>query len=101
MDRQAQDPSLVIAIVGACTSSDIGALNRWRTNQATGIALLMDAATWTYGSGELVAAGRLSAKIDATEMELRRNGWRVARVRRGDDLPALWSALGLRTGRIA
>ena len=102
VDRQAQEPSLVIAVVGACSSADISALNRWRTNHATGFALLMDAATWTYGSGDgETTAGRLRAKIDATELELRRNGWRVARVRRGDDLPALWSVLGLRTGRIA
>jgi uncharacterized protein (DUF58 family) len=102
VDRQAQEPSLVIAILGACSPADISALNRWRTNQATGIVLLMDAATWTYGSSDSAStAGRLSAKIDATELELRRNGWRVGRVRRGDDLPALWSALGLRTGRIA
>jgi uncharacterized protein (DUF58 family) len=102
VDRQAQEPSLVIAVVGACSSADISALNRWRTNQATGFALLMDASTWTYGSGDgETTAGRLRAKIDATELELRRNGWRVARVRRGDDLAALWSVLGLRTGRIA
>lgn len=102
VDRQAQEPSLVIAIVGACSDADLSALNRWRTNQATGLALLIDSATWTVGTDAGTGGtGRLTARIDATEMELRRNGWRVARVRRGDDLPSLWSSLGLRTGRIA
>jgi len=102
VDRQAQEPSLVIAIVGACTDADITALNRWRTNQATGLALLIDSATWTVGADAGTGGtGGLTARIDATEMELRRNGWRIARVRRGDDLLTLWSALGLRTGRIA
>ena len=32
-------------------------------------------------------AARLASAADATENELRRNGWRVARVRRGDHLP--------------
>ena len=50
VDRQAQEPSLVIAIVGACSDADITALNRWRTNQATGLALLIDSATWTLGT---------------------------------------------------
>ncbi|HEY3004474.1 MAG TPA: DUF58 domain-containing protein [Kribbellaceae bacterium] len=101
VDRQAVEPSLVIAILGACTPADIVALNRWRTAQATGIALLVDASSWaTEGDGGSGTA-RLRAGIDATELQLRGNGWRVARVRRGDRLPALWSALGLRSGRIA
>jgi uncharacterized protein (DUF58 family) len=101
VDRQAVEPSLVIAILGACTPADIVALNRWRTAQATGIALLVDASSWaTEGDGGSGTA-RLRARIDATELQLRGNGWRVARVRRGDRLPALWSALGLRSGRIA
>jgi hypothetical protein len=102
VDRQAQEPSLVIAIVGPCGDADISALNRWRTNQATGLALLIDSSTWTLGTESGTGGtARLKERIDGTEMELRRNGWRVARVRRGDDLPTLWSALGLRTGRIA
>ncbi len=101
VDRQAQDPSLVVAVVGACSAADIVALNRWRTNQATGLALLVDAATWTGESGTSSATERLRARIDTTELELRRNGWRVARVRRDDKLPTLWSTLGLRTGRIS
>ncbi|MFK4085863.1 DUF58 domain-containing protein [Kribbella sp. NPDC020789] len=101
VDRHAQEPSLVIAILGACTTDDITALNRWRTSQATGVALVLDAASWAVGADATEKAARLTAATDATENELRRNGWRVARVRRGDPLPTVWSGLGLRTGRIA
>ncbi|TDD58467.1 DUF58 domain-containing protein [Kribbella antibiotica] len=101
VDRHAQEPSLVIAILGACTGDDITALNRWRTSQATGVALLLDAASWAVGAEATEKAARLRAATDATENELRRNGWRVARVQRGDQLPTVWSGLGLRTGRIA
>jgi len=101
VDRHAQDPSLAIAILGACNSDDIIALNRWRTGQATGVALVLDAASWEVGAEGTEKVARLTAATDATEGELRRNGWRVARVRRGDHLPTVWSSLGLRSGRIA
>ncbi|GAA0625400.1 DUF58 domain-containing protein [Kribbella sandramycini] len=101
VDRFAQEPSLVIAIVGACGSDDITALNRWRTSQATGVAIVLDAASWAVGAEATDKAARLTAATDATEHELRRNGWRVARVRRGDQLATVWSGLGLRSGRIA
>ncbi len=101
VDRHAQDPSLVIAIVGALSSDDVTSLNRWRTSQAIGVALVLDAASWAVGAETTEKATRLSAAADATENELRRNGWRVVRVRRGDHLPTVWSGLGLRSGRIA
>jgi len=101
VDRQTHDPSLVIAILGACSSDDVTALNRWRTSQAVGVAVLLDAASWAVGAEATEKAARLTAAADATENELRRSGWRVARVRRGDHLPTVWSSLGLRSGRIA
>jgi uncharacterized protein (DUF58 family) len=101
VDRQTQEPSLVVAILGVCGSEDITALNRWRSNQATGVALLLDAASWAVGADGTEKVARLAAQTDATEHELRRSGWRVARVRRGDHLPTVWSTLGLRSGRIA
>ncbi|HEU4948328.1 MAG TPA: DUF58 domain-containing protein [Kribbella sp.] len=101
VDRQTHDPSLVVAIVGACSPEDITALNRWRTNQATGVVLLLDAASWAVGAEGTEKEARLTAQTDATEHELRRNGWRVARVRRGDQIATVWSTLGLRSGRIA
>lgn len=101
VDRQAQDPSLVVAIVGICNAEDITALNRWRTGQATGIALLIDATSWLGELDGTEKAVRLRTRTDATEQELRRSGWRVARIQRGDHLPTVWSALGLRSGRIA
>jgi uncharacterized protein (DUF58 family) len=99
VDRQ--DPSLVVAILGVCGSEDITALNRWRNNQATGVVLLLDAASWAVGADGTEKVTRLTAQTDATEHELRRSGWRVARVCRGDHLPTVWSTLGLRSGRIA
>jgi uncharacterized protein (DUF58 family) len=101
VDRQTQGPSLVVAILGACGFEDITALNRWRSNQATGVVLLLDAASWAVGADGTEKVTRLTAQTDATEHELRRSGWRVARVRRGDHLPTVWSTLGLRSGRIA
>ncbi|HZX03557.1 DUF58 domain-containing protein, partial [Kribbella sp.] len=101
VDRNAHEPSLVIAVLGACSTDDVTALNRWRTSQATGVALVLDAASWAVGAEATEKAARLAAATDATENELRRNGWRVARVRRGDHLPTVWSGLGLRSGRIA
>jgi uncharacterized protein (DUF58 family) len=101
VDRHSQEPSLVVAIVGACSSDDIISLNRWRTSQATGVALLLDAASWAVGVEATEKGARLNAATAATENELRRNGWRVAKVQRGDPLPTVWSTLGLRSGRIA
>jgi uncharacterized protein (DUF58 family) len=101
VDRQTQDPSLVVALLGACTPDDITALNRWRTSQATGVVLLLDAASWASGAEGTEKTARLTQQTDVTEQELRRNGWRVARVHRGDHLPTVWSTLGLRSGRIA
>jgi uncharacterized protein (DUF58 family) len=101
VDRQTHDPSLVVALLGACTADDITALNRWRTSQATGVALVIDAASWAGGAEGTEKTARLTKQTDATEEELRRNGWRVARVHRGDHLPTVWSTLGLRSGRIA
>src|SRR3954454_2111731 len=101
VDRHAQEPSLVIAIVGACSTDDVISLNRWRTSQATGVAVLLDAASWAVGAEATEKAARLTAAADATEHELRRNGWRVARIRRGDQLPTVCSSLGLRSGRIS
>jgi uncharacterized protein (DUF58 family) len=101
VDRQTQEPSLVVAILGVCGSEDITALNRWRSNQATGVVLLLDAASWAVGADGTEKVTRLTAQTDATEHELRRSGWRVARVHRGDHLPTVWSTLGLRSGRIA
>ncbi|WP_350277035.1 DUF58 domain-containing protein [Kribbella sp. HUAS MG21] len=101
VDRHAQEPSLVIAIVGACSSDDVVALNRWRTSQATGVAIVLDAASWAVGAEATEKAARLTAATEATENELRRNGWRVTRASRGDHLPTVWSSLGLRSGRIA
>jgi uncharacterized protein (DUF58 family) len=98
VDRQSQDPSLAIAVIGPCSADDVAALNRWRSAQATGIALLVDGASW-IGDEDSGRAARFTARVDACELELRRNGWRVARVRRGDQLPAVWAALGVRTGR--
>jgi uncharacterized protein (DUF58 family) len=100
VDRQAADPSLAIAVIGACSTDDVAALNRWRTNQATGLVLLIDASTWTSDGDGTERAARLAARTDACERELRRNGWRVARVHRGDHLPTVWAVLGLRSGRI-
>jgi uncharacterized protein (DUF58 family) len=101
VDRQTPGPSLAVAILGVCGSEDITALNRWRSNQATGVVLLLDAASWAVGADGTEKLNRLTAQTDATEQELRRSGWRVARVRRGDHLPTVWSTLGLRSGRIA
>ena len=61
VDRHHQEPSLVIAIVGACSSEDITSLNRWRTSQATGVALLLDAASWAVGAEATEKAARLTA----------------------------------------
>ncbi|MDX6253101.1 MAG: hypothetical protein QOF10_6461, partial [Kribbellaceae bacterium] len=66
-----------------------------------GLVLLLDAASWAVGADGTEKLNRLTVQTDATEQELRRSGWRVARVRRGDDLPTVWSTLGLRSGRIA
>ena len=67
----------MIAIVGALSSDDITSLNRWRTSQAIGSRWY---STRPAGVGEMTEkAARLASAADATENELRRNGWRVAR----------------------
>ncbi len=46
------------------SSDDISALNRWRTNQATGFALLIDAASWAYGAEATARQAGPAARAD-------------------------------------
>lgn len=73
---------LVIAVLGALDSPSARLLTAARRRGTTGIAFVLDTTTWpgTGPVGDPAAAAALQAA-----------GWRVVRVRRGDDLAGAWA----------
>jgi uncharacterized protein (DUF58 family) len=84
---------LLIALLGELTDSDLQALSRFRRDASTGIAILLDTATW--GS----VAGNPNAREHAVSLDvLRMSGWRVVSAGAQTQLPTLWQDIAA-TGR--
>lgn len=79
---------LVIAVLGALDAASARLLTAARRRGTTGIAFVLDTTTWPGPGpvGDPTAASALQAA-----------GWRVVRIRRGDDLAGAW-ALACRGG---
>jgi len=81
--RQGGGQGLLVAVLGALTLAEAEDLARVRQGTSTAVAFLVDSESWLAHSGVGVSAG------DAAVL-LRRAGWRVVPVRRGDDIAERW-----------
>jgi hypothetical protein len=76
---------LLVAVAGDLSVADAEELAGRRRSGSTGIALLLDVATWGTGGHRRSRAG--SGDRSAV---LRNRGWSVLTVRAGDDIAELW-----------
>lgn len=77
---------LIVAILGALDTASAGLLMAARRRGTTGIAFLLDTATWPVAPpahAAPVGDPRAAATLQAA-------GWRVVRIRRGDNLAQAW-----------
>lgn len=86
--RRRADGGLVIAVLGLLTSEEARLLSALRSSGTTCIAFFMDTSTWL----NLPAPARTAAEQEhaAAALALLHGGWRVVKVKHGDQLPALW-----------
>ena len=91
--RRGGGEELLVAIVGPMTSDDAQQLARaGRGGQSIGVAVVIDASTWTTLSPRGAEAAR-QAHQDSCDV-LSAAGWRVLPAQRGTSLPELWSSAG-------
>ncbi|GHJ44969.1 membrane protein [Catellatospora sp. TT07R-123] len=86
--RRRADGGLIIAVLGLLTPGEARLLAALRTSGTTCVALFMDTNTWL----NLPAATREAAEREhaTAALALLQSGWRVLRVKHGDQLPSLW-----------
>lgn len=82
LDRDGQ--GVFVAVLGDLGPADALALARTGRHCATAVAVLLDTASWTPTGSD---------PADDSTVLLRRAGWRVLTIRRGDDLAAAWPAV--------
>jgi len=83
---------LVVAVCGALDSDETAALARAR-GSGTGIAVLLDVASWSSsgpGGGHSRRAGTAGVEHSADQLGVA--GWRVVLMRAGEPLAPAWSA---------
>jgi uncharacterized protein (DUF58 family) len=86
--RQRSDGGLVIALLGALTTTEAELLAGLRGSGATCIAFLIDSSTWLNLTPEVRAEANHAHA--AAALGLMQSGWRVVSVEHGSKLPALW-----------
>lgn len=80
---------LLVAVVGALDMDVASDLVRMRSGTTTGVALLLDTASWT---SEPAAVAEARARSFRAVVELLHHaGWRVAEVRRGSGTAEVWA----------
>ncbi len=86
--RRRADGGLVIAVLGLLTAEEARLLSALRSSGTTCIAFFMDTSTWL----NLPAPARAAAEQEhaAAALALLHGGWRVVKIKHGDQLPALW-----------
>ncbi|WP_061299152.1 DUF58 domain-containing protein [Herbidospora cretacea] len=83
--RQGGGEGLIVAVVGALDLDDAQALARLRHGHMTGVAVLLDVATWEGGSADVV-----SPEHEQAQAVLAAGGWRVLRLPAGTSLATVW-----------
>ncbi|MEU7822305.1 DUF58 domain-containing protein [Catellatospora sp. NPDC049133] len=86
--RRRADGGLIIAVLGLLSAEEARLLSALRTSGTTCVAFFLDASTWL----NLPAQAREAAEHEhaAAALSLMQSGWRVVRVKHGDQLPTLW-----------
>jgi uncharacterized protein (DUF58 family) len=82
---------LVIAVLGAVSSTDLAGLSRLRAGSTRALAILIDVAAWSRTDGR---STQVTAAADEQAAALRRQGWTVVVAGPGDRLATLWGDLG-------
>lgn len=88
--RRGGGEGLVIALLGALTDHDLDALARFRHSSAACVAVVLDTATWSPGSGP----GARQRPHEQSCGVLATAGWRVLSAGSRTDLRSLWSGAG-------
>jgi uncharacterized protein (DUF58 family) len=95
--RHGGNEGLAVAVLGMLQPDDAQLLARARSGSMTGIAVLIDAASWIGLSTRLRAEAETS--YDKTVRVLLAGGWRVLEAHHGGVLPRLWPHAGVRADR--
>jgi uncharacterized protein (DUF58 family) len=90
--RRSGADGLIIAVLGNVDADEVDNFARMRRGTTTGIAFLLDTASWIHLAEPMRVAER--ARFEHTSGLLRQRGWRVVPVSAGDPLPALWPQAG-------
>ncbi|NAS22682.1 DUF58 domain-containing protein [Herbidospora sp. NEAU-GS84] len=83
--RQGGGEGLIVAVLGALDLDDAQSLARLRHGHMTGVAVLLDVATWEGGSD-----GEVSPEHEQAQAVLAASGWRVLRLPAGVSLATIW-----------
>lgn len=78
---------LIVAVVGCCDVADVEAMIQARSSGVTGVAILLDAASWGPTDGP---------RPDAAARLLTGAGWRVVTAQRDSDIRDVWQRAGTR-----
>ncbi|MEV5411718.1 DUF58 domain-containing protein [Thermopolyspora sp. NPDC052614] len=81
--RQGGGDGLIVAVLGALGEADARALARLRHGSVTGVAVLLDVATWQSRDGE-------EESYEAARTILAGAGWRIVRLPAGTSLASVW-----------
>lgn len=88
---------LVIAVLGILTPADAELVASSRTGAGTGVAVLIDAASWIGLSAR--ARAQAEHEHDAVVRLLLAGGWRIVEARHGSSLATIWPAVSVRPDR--
>jgi len=80
---------LVVAVLGACSETDIASLSTLKSSATRALAILLDVDAWGRGDGR-----RSGPTTTEQARVLRVRGWSVVVVGLGDRLPRVWEELG-------
>jgi uncharacterized protein (DUF58 family) len=85
--RQGGGDGLIVAVLGALEEADARQLARLRHGSVTGVAVLLDVATWQPGNGA-------EESYEAARTVLAGAGWRIVRLPAGASLATVWPDAG-------
>jgi uncharacterized protein (DUF58 family) len=84
---------LLIGILGRLHPQEAALVARLRHGSTAALAIMLDAVSWTPATPGVVAAEQ--SRLAETAQILRRAGWGVVTVARGEHLASVWERLGL------
>ncbi|PZG37342.1 DUF58 domain-containing protein [Spongiactinospora gelatinilytica] len=91
--RQGGGDGLLVAVLGSLRAEEVTALARLRHGSVTGVAVVLDTAVWEHPDAPP------SEEYEQVRTVLAGYGWRVARLRSGGSIAAVWPEAARRGGR--